>query len=60
MQQRTGPREPYVMDVSIPPTVDELAAIEAASAAGKRFAVLPRKCATTEEWLARWAEAGLL
>jgi hypothetical protein len=60
MQQRTGPREPYVMHVSIPPTVDELAAIEAANAAGKHFAVLPRKCATTAEWLAQCAIAGLL
>ena len=46
------PRASYVLHLSTPPKAEELAAIEKAKIEGRRFAVLPRTCASVEEWLA--------
>jgi hypothetical protein len=45
----------YVLHTSKPPTLEELAAIERAKFERRRFAVLPRVCASAEEWLAIYA-----
>jgi hypothetical protein len=36
---------------SDPPTADEMSEISRAKAEGRRVAVLPRVCATVEEWI---------
>jgi hypothetical protein len=59
LEQYRQLRSAYVMRVSQPPTAEELAAIEKAKAAGRRFALLPNKCATTEEWLALYGHETL-
>jgi hypothetical protein len=41
-----------VLHLSTPPKAEELAAIEKAKIEGRRFAVLPRTCASVDEWLA--------
>ena len=46
------PRSSYVLNISSPPTPEELAVIELAKAGGRRFAVLPRTCGSVKEWLA--------
>ena len=51
LEQHRRPRSPYVLHLSKPPKSGELAAIEKAKAEGRRFAVLPRTCASVEEWL---------
>jgi len=55
LEQYRRPRSSYVLHLSTPPTCKELAAIEKARAEGRRFAVLPRTCATVEEWIATYA-----
>jgi hypothetical protein len=50
---------PYVIHVSDPPTAAERAAMARNSAAGKWFMVVPHKCETVEEWLAKYAPGGL-
>jgi hypothetical protein len=50
----------YVLNISTPPTSEELAALEQAKAAGRRFAVLPRTCGSVKEWLAFHAPRGEL
>jgi hypothetical protein len=52
------PRPPYVVRVNFPMTTEDRAAV--ANARGSRVAVLPYKCATTEEWSARYATMGAL
>jgi len=46
-------RPSYVINCSDPPTADELSEISRAKAEGRRFAILPRVCATVEEWIAK-------
>jgi hypothetical protein len=55
LEQYRQPRSSYVFDLSTPPRPEELAAIDKARSAGSRFAVLPRSCASVEEWLANCA-----
>jgi hypothetical protein len=55
LEQYRRPRSSYVLHLSTPPTSEELAAIEKAKSEGRRFAVLPPKCASVEEWLANYA-----
>ena len=55
LEQYRQPRSSYVLHLSTPPMPEELAAIDQAKAAGRRFAVLPRTCASVEEWLANHA-----
>jgi hypothetical protein len=55
LEQYRRPRSSYVLHLSKPPTLEELAAIEEANSEGRRFAVLPRVCASVEEWLAIYA-----
>ena len=55
LEQYRQPRSSYVLHLSTPPAPEELAAIEKAKAEGRRFAVLPRTCASVEEWLAIYA-----
>jgi len=45
----------YVINCSDPPTADELSEISRAKAEGRRVAMLPRVCATVEEWIAKYA-----
>jgi hypothetical protein len=49
------PRSSYVLHLSTPPRLEELAAIESAKSEGRRFAILPRTCTSVEEWLASYA-----
>ena len=49
------PRSSYVLHLSTPPRLEELAAIESAKSEGRRFAILPRTCTGVEEWLANYA-----
>jgi hypothetical protein len=51
------PRPPYVVRVNFPMTAEDRATI--ANAHG-RVAVLPYKCATIEEWSARYVTMGTL
>jgi hypothetical protein len=55
LERYRGPRSSYVLHLSTPPKAVELAAIDKARSAGRRFAVLPRTCASVEEWLANYA-----
>ena len=58
-QRNARARPPYVHRVSEPPTVEELAAIEAAKSAGHRFIIVPWPCSTIEEWLATHGPADI-
>jgi len=60
LEQYRRPRSSYVLHISTPPNPEELAAIEKAKAEGRRFAVLPSTCASTEEWLAIYAPREVL
>ena len=55
LEQYRRPRSSYVLCLSKPPTLEELAAIESAKSEGRRFAILPRTCTNVEEWLASYA-----
>jgi len=55
LEQYRKPRCCYVITCSDPPTTDELSEISRAKAEGRRFAILPRVCATVEEWIAKYA-----
>jgi hypothetical protein len=55
LEQYRRPWSSYVLHVSTPPKSEELAAIEKAKDEGRRFAVLPRTCASVEEWVATYA-----
>ena len=54
LEQYRKPRSSYVINCSDPPTADELLEISQAKAEGRRFAILPRVCATVEEWIAKY------
>jgi hypothetical protein len=54
LEQYRKPRSCYVISCSDPPTADELSEISRAKAEGGRVAMLPRVCATVEEWIARY------
>jgi hypothetical protein len=49
------PRSSYVLHLSTPPRLEELAAIESAKSEGRRFGILPRTCTSVEDWLASYA-----
>ena len=49
------PRSSYVLHLSTPPRLEELAAIESAKSEGRRFGIRPRTCTSVEEWLASYA-----
>jgi hypothetical protein len=51
LEQYRKPQLGYVIHCSDPPTADELSEISRAKAEGRRVAVLPRVCATVEEWI---------
>jgi hypothetical protein len=51
LEQYRKPRCCYVINCSDPPTADELSEISRAKAEGRRFAIVPRVCATVEEWV---------
>jgi hypothetical protein len=55
LEQYRRPRSSDVLHLSKPPTLEELAAIEQANSEGRGFAILPRTCASVEEWLANYA-----
>ena len=55
LERYRRPRTSNVLHISKPPKAEELAAIDKARSAGRRFAVLPRSCASVEEWLANCA-----
>jgi hypothetical protein len=54
LEQYRKPRCCYVINCSHPPTADELSEISRAKAEDCGVAVLPRVCATVEEWIARY------
>jgi hypothetical protein len=54
LEQYRKPHRSYVIHGSDPPTADELSEISRAKAEGRRVAVLPRVCATVEEWIAKY------
>jgi hypothetical protein len=60
LERRRRPGSFYVLNISTPPTSEELAAIEQDKAASHRFAVLPRACGSVREWLAFHAPRGEL
>jgi hypothetical protein len=60
LEQYRRPRSSYVLHLSTPPLPEELTAIEKAKAEGRRFAILPRTCASVEEWLANHAPREVL
>jgi hypothetical protein len=60
LEQYRRPRSSYVLHLSTPPKAVELAAIDKARSAGRRFAVLPRTCGSVEEWLANCAPREVL
>jgi hypothetical protein len=53
LEQYRKPRCCYVINCSDPPTAD-VSEISRAKAEGRRVAVLPRVCATVEEWIATY------
>jgi hypothetical protein len=53
LEQYRKPQRSYVIHCSDPPTADELSEISRAKAEGRRVALVPRVCATVEEWLAK-------
>ena len=55
LERYRKPRCCYVINCSDPPTADELLEISRAKAEGRRVAMLPRVCATVEEWIAKYA-----
>jgi hypothetical protein len=54
LEQSQKRRASYVINCSDPPTADESLEISRAKAEGRRVAVLPRVCATVEEWIAKY------
>lgn len=48
------PKSGYVVRLSRPPTPDEQAQLARAKAEGRRHAIMPHRCATTADWLARY------
>ena len=54
LEQYRKPRCCYVINCSDPPTADELLEISQAKADSRRVAMLPRVCATVEEWIAKY------
>ena len=54
LEQYRKPRCRYVINCNDPPTADELSEISRAKAEGRRVAMLPRVCATVEEWIAKY------
>ena len=60
LERYRRPRSSYVLHLSTPPMPEELAAIEKAKVEGRRFAVLPRTCASVDEWLANYAPRKVL
>ncbi|MEY9592279.1 hypothetical protein ABIA06_004570 [Bradyrhizobium yuanmingense] len=59
LEHRHKPKGRYVLRVSRPPTSDELASIACAKAEGRRHAILPHRCDTVDEWLARYGREAL-
>jgi hypothetical protein len=60
LEQYRRPRSSYVLRLSNPPTLEELAAIEGAKTEGRRFAIVPRTSDSVEEWLANYAPRATL
>jgi hypothetical protein len=58
LEQYRKPRCRYVINCSDPPTADELLEISRAKAEGRRVAMLPRVCATVEEWIQKHGPKG--
>ena len=57
LEQLRVPRPPYVVRVNVPMTAEDRAAV---ANARNGVAVLPYKCATVEEWSARFARGMIL
>jgi hypothetical protein len=55
LEQYRKPRCSYVIHCSDPPTANELSEISRAKVEGRRVALVPRVCATVEEWIAKHA-----
>jgi hypothetical protein len=55
LEQYRKPQRCYVINCSDPPTADELSKISRAKVEGRRVALVPRVCATVEEWIAKHA-----
>ena len=53
LEEHRKPRAAYVVRLSDPPTAAESSEIEYASQEGRWIAVLPHKCASIDEWVAR-------
>jgi hypothetical protein len=51
---RPGTSLPYVIRVSSPPTDLERLQIKANAEAGRPFVLLPHRCTSIEEWVARY------
>ena len=51
LEQHRKPHHNYVIHCSNPPTADELSEISRAKAEGRRVALVPKVCATVEEWI---------
>lgn len=59
LEQKRSVRPPYVVRASDPLTADDLRAMAIARTIGHPFAVLPRKCATVADWVARYGQETL-
>jgi hypothetical protein len=58
LEQYRKPQHCYVIICSDPPTIDELSEISRAKAEGRRVAIVPRVCATVEEWTQKHGPKG--
>ena len=54
LEQYRKPGCSYAIHCSDPPTSDELSEISRAKVESRRVAMLPRVCATVEEWIAKY------
>jgi hypothetical protein len=59
LEEFRKPRVGYVVRVSDPTTGGENEEIKAACREGRPIAVLPRECASIDEWAARYAHGRL-
>jgi hypothetical protein len=59
LEEHRRPRSGYVLRVSHPATADELALIAQAKAEGRRYAIMPHRCATADVWLAKYGREAL-
>lgn len=53
LEDHRRPKAGYVLRLSEPATTEELSQVLCARAEGRRIAIMPHRCATADEWLAK-------